>query len=131
MSEIYRFQRKPELALEALRSAIENDPQQSLSYKGLGFALMGTGRFEDAIPVWKQLVSIEPDDPDGPTNLASALSALKRYPVAASALESALKLSSDQPPLYVQLRTPYLPADHEDTALAASQKAHETAPKPA
>jgi len=52
MSEIYRFQRKPELALEALRSAIENDPQQSLSYKGLGFALMGTGRFEDAIPVW-------------------------------------------------------------------------------
>jgi tetratricopeptide (TPR) repeat protein len=130
MSEIYRFQRKPELALEALRSAIANDPQQSLSYKGLGFALMGTGRFEDAIPVWKQLVSIEPDDPDGHTNLASALSALKRYAEAASALESALKLSSDQLPLYVQLGTAYLRAGDEDKALAAYKKALETDPKP-
>jgi tetratricopeptide (TPR) repeat protein len=130
MSEIYRFQRKLDLALDALRSAVANDPQQSLSYNGLGFVLMQTSRFEDAIPVWKQLMSIAPDDSDGPVNLATSLSALKRYAEAASALESALSLSPDQAAVYVQLAANYLRAGDEDKSLSAYKKAIEIDPKP-
>jgi len=130
MSEIYAYQRKPDLALEALRSAIANNPQQALSYKGLGFALVRMRRYEDAIPVWQQLITIAPDDFDGPANLGSALFALKRYADAASALESAIKLGPDRASLYAQLGTDYIRADNEDKAMVAYKKALELDPTP-
>jgi hypothetical protein len=75
-------------------------------------------------------MSIAPDDSDGPVNLATSLSALKRYAEAASALESALSLSPDQAAVYVQLAANYLRAGDEDKSLSAYKKAIEIDPKP-
>ena len=122
MAEIYMFRHQTDLALEAYHSAITNDPQQILSYKGLGFTLMGLRRFDDALPAWRQVMATAPDDSDGPEYLGSTLFALKRYGEAASAIESAIKLGADQAPSYLQLGSAYLRNGNEDKALTAYSK---------
>ena len=130
MGEIYKFERKPELALQAYQSAITNDPQQPLSYKVLAYTLMGMQRFDDAVSAWRQLLAVDPADSDASGYLAYALSALKRYNEAASALESAIKLDPNRADLYVQLGTTYVRAENEEKALAAYKKALEMEPQP-
>jgi tetratricopeptide (TPR) repeat protein len=130
MGEIYKFERKPELALQAYRSAITNDPQEPLSYKVLAYTLVGMQRFDDAVVAWRQLLAVDPSDSDASGSLAYALSALKRYNEAASALESAIKLDPNRADLYVQLGTTYLRAESEEKALAAYKKALELDPQP-
>jgi tetratricopeptide (TPR) repeat protein len=130
MGEIYKFERKPELALQTYQSAIRNDPQQPLSYKVLAYTLMGMQRFDDAVSAWRQLLAVDPADSDASGSLAYALSALKRYKEAASALESAIKLDPNRADLYVQLGTTYVRAENEEKALAAYKKALEMEPQP-
>lgn len=130
IAEVYKFQRNPDLAVEAYRSAIANDPQQPLSYKGLGFAFVGMRKYEDAILVWQQLIKLSPADADGPANLALALSNLKRYNESASALQSAIELSPDRAELHSQLGMVYLHDNREDSALAEFKKALEMDAKP-
>ena len=92
-------------AVDAFRSAIANDPEETLSYKGLGFALSKAQRYEEAISTWQQFISKAPDDPDGPENLAAAMFDAKRYADAVPVLESAIRLNPDQASLYLQLGT--------------------------
>jgi tetratricopeptide (TPR) repeat protein/transglutaminase-like putative cysteine protease len=130
LSEIYFYQRDPQRALELLHAAIDNDPQQTLSYKGLGFALMRQRKFDEAIPVWQQLMKVAPDDYDGPEYLASTFFAAKRYSEAAASAEAAIKLEPDEPTLYMQLGSAYLRSGKPDQALTAFKKTVEMDPRP-
>jgi len=130
LGEIYKFTRQRDLALEAYRKAIDNDPDQPVSYKALGFTLMAAGKLEDAIPVWQQLIKIAPQDSDGPMGLGTVLLLMKRYPEAVSSLESAVKLNPEQGSLQWQLASAYLRAGDDDKAAAMFRKAIEASPGP-
>ena len=125
LSQLYQYERRTDSTLDALHSAIANDPQQSLSYKLLGFTLMSMAKDDEAVFVWKQLITIAPDDSDGPEDLGATLVVLKRYPEAAAAFESAIKLTSDRTYLYRLLGTAYLREGDEEKALTAYKKALE------
>lgn len=129
LGEIYKFTRQSDLAVQAYRTAIDID-QQPVSYKALGFMLMGLGKFEDAIPVWQALVKISPDDATALSGLSGAFFMAKRYPEAAATMESAIKLTPDHPGPYVQLGSAYLRAGNEEKALGAYKKALDLDPKP-
>jgi tetratricopeptide (TPR) repeat protein/transglutaminase-like putative cysteine protease len=129
LGEIYKFTRQSDLAVQAYRKAVDID-QQPVSYKALGFALMGTGKFEDAIPVWQALVKISPDDPAALSALSGALLAAKRYSEATATLESAIKLAPEHPGPYVQLGSAYLRLGNDDKVVAAFKKAVEIDPQP-
>ena len=129
LGEIYKFTRQSDLAVQSYRKAVDID-QQPVSYKALGFALMGTGKFEDAIPVWQALVKISPDDANALSALGGAFFAAKRYAEAAATMESAIKLTPDHPGPYVQLGSAYLRSGNDDKAVAAFKKAVEIDPQP-
>jgi tetratricopeptide (TPR) repeat protein len=129
LGEIYKFTRQSDLAVQAYRKAVDID-QQPVSYKALGFALMGMGKFEDAIPVWQALVKISPDDPAALSALSGAFFAAKHYSESAATMESAIKLTPDHPGPYVQLGSAYLRAGNDDKALAAFKKAVEIDQQP-
>ena len=86
LGEIYKWRRENDLALQAYRKAIEIDPDQAVSYKALGFTLIGMGKAEEAIAVWQQLVKVAPENFEGYANLAAGLVYLKRYHDAVSPL---------------------------------------------
>lgn len=125
MANIYAFERKPDLAIAALRSAVAHDPKQPLAYKGLGFQLMSAGKFEEAASVWKQLIEVAPGDSDGPEYLGQALLTAKRYGEAAMAFETAVKLNPKSAGLLTELGSARLQAGDETNALVAYKKALE------
>jgi tetratricopeptide (TPR) repeat protein len=129
LGEIYKSTRQTDLALQAYRKAIDID-HRPISYKALGFTLMGLGKFEDTIPVWQELIKIAPENATALSALGGAFFALKRYGEAADAVQSALKLHPDQAGLYIQLGSAYLRAGDEDKSLTAYKKALEIAPRP-
>jgi tetratricopeptide (TPR) repeat protein len=129
LGEIYKSMQQPDAALKAYRRAVDVD-QQPVSYKALGVMLMGMRKFEDAIPVWQELIKIAPDSVDGPSQLARTYFNLKRYAEAASALEAAVKLDSQSTELCSRLGTAYLRSGNDDKALAAYKQALELDPSP-
>jgi tetratricopeptide (TPR) repeat protein/transglutaminase-like putative cysteine protease len=125
LGEIYKFNRQPDLALEAYRTALEVAPEEPVSYEAMGFTLMEMRKFEEAIPVWQNFSKIAPEDSVGPVNLATCLSGLKRYHEAVSVLESAVKINPDQAGLQLQLGSAYLQIDSDEKAIAAFHRAIE------
>jgi tetratricopeptide (TPR) repeat protein len=125
LGEIYKFTSQADLALQAYQKAVEVAPQEPVTYKALGFTLMGMRKFEEAIPVWQNFIKIAPDDSDGPANLASCLSRLRRYQEATSELESAVKINPERAGLQLQLGTTYLQSGSYEKALAAFERAVE------
>lgn len=123
---LHQFMGQKDSALEAYQKAIEAAPEEPVSYKTLGYALMAMRKFEEAIPVWQKFSKVSPADSDGPANLASCLSNLKRYPEAILALESAVKINPERAGLQLQLGSAYLRAGADEKALAAFKLAIET-----
>jgi len=125
LGEIYKFTGQVDLALQAYQKAVDVAPQEPVSYKALGFTLMGMRKFEDAIPVWQNFSKVAPDDSDGPANLATCLGRAGRYQEAISALEAAVKINPERGGLQLQLGTAYLQSGNDEKALAAFQRAIE------
>jgi tetratricopeptide (TPR) repeat protein len=118
------YKNRPE-AIQAFRGAVAADPTVSVSYKLLALNLMWDAKYEDAIPVLRQLFKIEPGFTDGPSNLALALSQTKRYGEAAAALETAVQLSPHSAYMQLQLGDAYLKAGDAQKARAAYHAAIE------
>jgi tetratricopeptide (TPR) repeat protein len=123
LGEIYKATRQNDLALESYRKAVEDDPDQPVSYKALGFMLVSLGKTEEALPIWQQLIKVAPEKVDGYANLGIGLLYLKRYREAVSSLESAVKLSPDWAPLELSLGDAYLNAGDLDKSRLAFETA--------
>jgi protein O-GlcNAc transferase len=63
----------------AARRILGARPTQPLALKALGFALIGQGRYEDALPIVGFSLERHPDDPEALNNLGIVLSALMRW----------------------------------------------------
>jgi len=124
LGQIYKYRHHPDLALEAYRTALRRDPQP-LTYKVLAFNLDDQGKHEEAVSVWRQLVTITPEDADAFSYMADSLFKLKQYDETVTALESAIRLAPDRVPFYLLAGSYELQMQHADKALTAFKKALE------
>jgi len=63
----------------AARRILGDRPAHSLALKALGFALIGQGRYDEALPVVSFSLERTPDDPESHNNLGIVLSSLMRW----------------------------------------------------
>ena len=63
----------------AARRILAVRQNQPLALKALGFALIGQGRYDDALPIVAFSLERNPDDPEAHNNLGIVLSALMRW----------------------------------------------------
>ena len=73
------MQKQKEAGLDAFHKAMAADPEQAAIPKALGWSLMASSQFEDAVQVWQDYVKGHSDDLDGQANLGNCLARLKRY----------------------------------------------------
>lgn len=130
LGEIYKWQRKNDIAIAAYRKAIDIDPEQPVSYKALGFTLVQLGRVEESIPEWEQLIRLNPQDPNGHLNLGNTYLQLKRYEDAIPPLETAVGLIPNEPGPQMILGFAYLNANDGDKARTTFQGLGKLNPDP-
>ncbi len=116
------MQKRIEAGTDAFHKAIALDPGEPAISKALGFDLMWNLKYEEAIVVWQEHIKAHPNDGDGPDNMGSCLIQLKRYSEAAAAIEAAVKVKGDRPPVLERLGYAYLEAGERDKAGEAFAK---------
>jgi tetratricopeptide (TPR) repeat protein len=127
LGEIYKLNaRQLDSAVEAYRTAIEIDPDVTVSYKALGNTLMDMHKYEEAIPVWQGLIERDPENSAAPESLGKALLNLKRYDEAAEAFLTAIRFHPDYPGLQLSLGSAYGRGGKDEKALIAFKKAIES-----
>ncbi|MGB5734937.1 MAG: tetratricopeptide repeat protein, partial [Thiohalocapsa sp.] len=66
----YRASKKLVLAEQTFRKAIEAEPASWAVYKSMGNFLFRTGRYTEALPYYRQVITLEGDNSSGYNNLA-------------------------------------------------------------
>lgn len=82
---------------------LELNPHHVDALSNRGLALVGLGRFNDAIPCIENAISLTPDAPDLHFNLGTALDELWRYDEAAAAYQRCIALAPDYAPAHYNL----------------------------
>jgi len=116
---VYGCRKQYEEASDQARRAIEISPGRNQSY--LGFVFIFTGRYEEALHVFKRTIRL---DPKGPAfyflALGHAYRGLKQYDEAIAAYRKALDRHPDYPSAYAFLAATYNLAGRQDEARAAA-----------
>jgi len=125
---VYGCRKQYEKASAQARRAIEISPGRKHSY--LGFVFIFTGRYEEALHVFKRTIRL---DPKGPPfyflALGHAYRGLKQYDEAIAAYRKALDHHPDYPSPYAFLAATYYLAGREDEARAAAAEVLRIHPK--
>lgn len=88
-------------AIAAYRHSITLDPNNGLSYIGLGAALVGLGRTDEAVAALQQGLVYEPNDFWGHRLLGNSYLKLQRYALAADELTQAYVIDPSDPHLLI------------------------------
>ncbi len=83
-------------AADALRRALDIEPDNAGTARDLGYCLFRAGRFTEAVPYYTRAEAALPDDPVIPAELALCQASLKEYGAAAQSFERALRLQPSQ-----------------------------------
>jgi superkiller protein 3 len=89
------LQEKLEPAAATLERALQIDPELVQVKRALATALGELNRYEEALPLWLEVVQKLPDDPSGWMSLGTAHEKLGSYDQAIDAYTQALKLGDD------------------------------------
>ena len=81
----------------AARRILAARPTQPLALKALGFALIGQGRHEEALPVVEYSLERNPQDPEAHNNLGIVLSALMRWDESIRCFARSIEISPGDP----------------------------------
>lgn len=81
LCSLYRVS-DPAKALDYCKRAVDSDPQNVSPAIGYGAALVQAKRYDEAVVLFRKLLSFAPDNSTVHSNLATALFQLKRYPEA-------------------------------------------------
>jgi tetratricopeptide (TPR) repeat protein len=96
---VYAAQDKADLAAQeyilALENATKSEPENVDLYKGLGAIYLQQKKFKPAEGVFKLIVKLAPQDPEGHFYLGCVYYELVDYPSAEKELKSAIKLKPD------------------------------------
>ena len=123
VGSVYLHQGHLPEAIAELRKEEELHPEETYSYRTLAHALERQHDTTGAIEQLQKLLSIDPKDWEGASNLAQLLSNQKRYSEATAVLEKATALAPDSQPLELQLGLAYLKSGGKDKAMPVLQKA--------
>jgi len=123
LSSVRLAQGRTDEGLNALRKAIKIDPQDTGTYKMLGYTYLRLRRREEEIQVWQDLLKLDPNDKDAHANLGCTLVDLKRYDEAVPHLEVAVALNKPNDALNMALAKAYLGAGSPGKALARYKEA--------
>jgi tetratricopeptide (TPR) repeat protein len=83
---------QPDMAVQYIRRAIEQNPTAALYHSNLGAALATAGRHEQAIEACERAIQLRPDLTDAYENMASSLKRLEQFDRAVQSLQTALRL---------------------------------------
>ncbi len=81
----------------AARRILAAQPRHPLALKALGFALIGQGRHDDALPVIRFSLERNAHDPEAHNNLGIVLSALMRWDESLACFSRSIELKPDDP----------------------------------
>lgn len=81
----------------AARHILAVRQNQPLALKALGFALIGQGRYDDALPIVTFSLERNPDDPEAHNNLGIVLSALMRWDESIRCFARSIELKPGDP----------------------------------
>jgi len=79
LGRVYRAQDKLDLAEKTFNQAIWEEPSSWSVYKSLGNFLFRTGRYKEALPLYKHVIQLAPDNPPGYNNLGVTYYMLGRF----------------------------------------------------
>lgn len=102
---------------EAARQLLSRRPGELLAKKVLGYALVGLGRYEEALPVLKALAVKLPHDHEIHNNLGIALSALLEFDASIGAFRTALALQPKDHEIFYNLGAAYVHQNRWDDAI--------------
>ncbi|HEX9630559.1 MAG TPA: tetratricopeptide repeat protein [Pyrinomonadaceae bacterium] len=79
-------------AVEALRQAVEHDPNDAAAYGKLGVAYAALGQYKEAVVALKMAIRVKPEivDAEDYYHLSRAYTALEKFPLALEAIKLAL-----------------------------------------
>lgn len=126
---IYLILGQAELALDALRRAVELDPLQAEAHSALGVALLAVGQSLEALDGFRKAAELEPDDADRQTNLGTAYMMRGLVKEAIVAYERAVSLAPDDARAQGDLGTAYLASNQPKSAAVHLARAVELAPE--
>jgi len=101
------IQRQPDAALDAMRKAIDSNPQELVPRKLYAYGLITNHRPDAALSVWRELLLLAPDDPDAISSMSVLLLEAKRYADALPYLERVAKTDSSTS-IQIHLGSTYL-----------------------
>lgn len=93
-------QKQGEAAIQLLRMAVQQGPDNSDAQADLALVLYSSGRAEESLVHWDQRLRLTPGDGMAWHNYGQALATAGRLDAAVSAFETALKLAPDQAQTY-------------------------------
>jgi FHA domain-containing protein/TIR domain-containing protein/tetratricopeptide repeat protein len=89
-------------ALDAYEHALQENSDDADALRGKGNALVGLGRYEEALVAFEHAVALSPQAATS-TSMGNVLAALWRYEEAVAAYEQALQLNGNYAPAYAGL----------------------------
>jgi predicted O-linked N-acetylglucosamine transferase (SPINDLY family) len=92
---------------QAARRVLARNPGQALAAKVLSFAMVGMGRYQEAMPLLEDLVRKQAHDPEIHNNLGIALCAMLRWEESIACFQKALSLDPDDPEILKNLGAAY------------------------
>jgi tetratricopeptide (TPR) repeat protein len=128
LGETYSLDDKPGLAEEAFLRAINVQTADPRSFVAMGNFLFRTGRAEDAIPYYRRITELMPDNAEAFNGLGAAHYMLGQFEPAAAALQRSLQLNPSAI-AYSNAGTSLFFLHRFDEAVAMYLKAVEYAPE--
>lgn len=92
----------------AARRILAKRSGHTLAMKALGFALIGTDRYEEALPVIEAAIARSPNDPELHNNCGIVLTMLMRWDESTAAFNRSLALQPDDPDTLKNLGVAYV-----------------------
>lgn len=103
------------LAVDAWRKVVEAAPESARVRNNLGFALVKTGRYNEAIEQFSEAARLNPKSVDGLQNLASVYGLMERHAEAISTLQKAIAIKPSRA-FYLFLADEYEKSGQADEA---------------
>ncbi|MCM8595889.1 tetratricopeptide repeat protein [Accumulibacter sp.] len=97
LMRLVEAERHVEVEAAARRIIGAHPAAHPLALKALGFALIGQGRFDDALPIVRMSAERNAHDPEAHNNLGIVLSSLMRWHESLASFERAIALKPDDP----------------------------------
>jgi tetratricopeptide (TPR) repeat protein len=129
LARINAIMKERQLARSLQAYSAEEEQDRTDKLKGIILDLETVGRYQDAVPYYRELLSISPEDHETLEILANNLVAIEKNKGNSSMLQFLSDIATDNISLYRSMAELLRQLDHEEHLLAVLHKIHELDPK--